>query len=379
MASDSQLHAAQQERQGERLRNLRSRKRELVESGVTGWELMEAMTTLTLSLKEEEKLRRPRGGHICSRCWHDREKRRCICSKITRLLEGTNRAEPSGHQCSTSEEFNVKLLILMHSKEYLNPGNSARLLRLILPEDSSDGVRLLEYYIFGKEGDVDRLLGEVMEDPESAMILWPGGDSLSVADFLEKWRERIRQQTPSHRTVLDRDAGEGATAALPLIRSVVLDGTYTQARNMYGSLRKRSLLAYADRRLPAPVQLRPTSESVFRRAQKNYGRAHQQNQQLGTEKKGHDEEDDCNDECDVGEGSEGAPARRISTAEACGLLLSELGGGGHRKDALQETIAKAILINNEALFPQKGHAKREMDERNGTVEETERSTPPVPK
>mmetsp|Transcript_18305 Transcript_18305/g.39567 ORF Transcript_18305/g.39567 Transcript_18305/m.39567 type:complete len:334 (+) Transcript_18305:354-1355(+) len=284
-------HAAQFERQGDWLSMLRSRKQDMVAKGIKGWDLMEAMTTLTLNYKDSIS------QHRCQKCWLDPIK--CICSRLSKLLVDNT--------ATLDDKFSVKLLVLMHSKEYLDAGNSAKLLRMVLPN------YLVEYYIFGKIGDVHRLAQEMSVDLTNTMILWPDKNALSVSQFLE-------QQSTICGDDMIRPSGEENNQK-PLIRTVVLDGTYTQARNMHNSLRKRLL----DQPLPVAVQLRPTVSSVFHRAQKNYGQAHQQQSTEVSEL-----------------------AQRVSTAEACGLLLTELGA----PPKIQETITQAVTINNEAL----GHA-----------------------
>lgn len=51
---------------------------------------------------------------------------------------------------------NVKILLLLHHKEYLNAGNSAKSLIALLPEEN------IELYVYGKEGDFDRCIDEMM-------------------------------------------------------------------------------------------------------------------------------------------------------------------------------------------------------------------------
>ena len=266
----------------ERLIKLRQHKERLVTDGIQGYELLEAMATLTIDHKIST-LRRIR----CHRCWHAH--RYCLCSQL-KVLDQLELPR-------NDRIFNIKFCLLMHHKEYLSAGNSAKLLLQLLPNHT-------ELYLFGKVGEVDRLFQEAVadrQDRESTMILWPSSTAISVGEFLDRTDEKKRSATSE-----------------PTLRVIVLDGTYTQARNMYSSLRKR----WGD--LPAAVALNPTSASVFHRAQKNYGEAHQQQKQIASDKE---------------------HVQRVSTAEACAYLLSELGA----PLTVHEQIVQAVVANNEAL------------------------------
>ena len=81
-----------------------------------GEALYEAITGAAVARKEQ------RCANRCSHCWHDRVQR-CIC----------HRAPPR----SLRTTVNVKVLVLMHSKEYLNPGDDAKLLLAMLPAERS--------------------------------------------------------------------------------------------------------------------------------------------------------------------------------------------------------------------------------------------------
>ena len=74
---------------------------------------LRAVTGAALVRKEQRCTNRR-----CEYCWHDRAQR-CMC----------HRARP--HSLHTT--VNVKVLVLMHSKEYLNPGTDAKLLLAMLP------------------------------------------------------------------------------------------------------------------------------------------------------------------------------------------------------------------------------------------------------
>lgn len=259
-------HTAQWERQGEWLTKLRAHKEKLQQEGVEGWDLLEAMATLSLTHKVAIH------QHRCQSCWHDPV--HCICAQLKPLSLSTN--------TTTITENDIQLCILMHHKEYLCAGNSAKLLLKLLPNHT-------QLYLFGKKGEVDRLWEHVCD--KNAMILWPSEAALSVADYQNSLSATTKKT----------------------IHAIVLDGTYTQARNMHKSLRKR----WKDQ-LPQAVAVHPTCSSVFHRAQKNYGQAQLQAK---------------------------ADVLRVSTAEACGFLLTELGA----PKSVLETIVQAVVVNNDAL------------------------------
>lgn len=331
-------HAAQWERQSEWLERTRAYQKTLVSQGVKGWDLMEAMTTLNL----EHKI--AASPHKCPGCWHD-QSIQCICSQLLPPLElSLGRTVQSTEDCDDSKKLQttttkipiqIKIILLMHVKEYLSAGNSAKLLLQLLPDQT-------ELFIFGREGESDRLYHEMMMDVERTMILWPDRDALSVAGFLE----RSRALGSCGGKVLPTNSEEAIEPAPVTIRAIVLDGTYTQARNMHASLKKR----FGADHLPVTVQLRPITESVFHRAQKNYGKAHQQPQPLQHPGKSPSKEPQENvtkvpTNPTVKPPPEQALAQRICTAEACGLLLMELGAAPD----VPARIVEAVKINNEAL------------------------------
>jgi hypothetical protein len=230
----------------------------------------------------------------------------------------------------------------MHPKEYLCAGNSAKLLRMLLPDkEHQQHHTTVQYFIFGKVGDVDKLAQEMIIDITNTMILWPDKDALTVSQFLERQQQQStgicsKEEDNSNSTI---NACEPTT---PLIRAVVLDGTYTQARNMHTSLRKH---LHSTTALPVLVQLRPMNRSVFHRAHKNYGHAHQSQQQLQRLQ-----------QCPADDEKTMVVAHRVSTAEACGQLLLELGVSSQ----IQQSIIDAVIINNEALGRQ-GTLPKEQD------------------
>jgi DTW domain-containing protein YfiP len=285
--SSNNSHTAQWQRQSTWLAHLRHHKQKLQESGVDGFDLLEAMSTLAINHKLATRKDR------CQKCWHT--KLYCICSQLKEVS-----FKPRGN-----EALNVNLLILMHHKEYMSAGNSAKLLLQLFPSST-------ELYIFGKEGDVDRLFQDINSKHIKPILLWPGKEAVSTTDLLHLLKnESAYSQSEQH--------------SLRSIHAIVLDGTYNQARNMYKSLKKK----WGPSQIPTAVSLKPMSESVFHRAQKNYGKAHLQH---------HSKDVD--------------PVLRVSTAEACGVLLHELGVAD--QDVVDGVI-DAVRLNNDALKYSRHH------------------------
>jgi DTW domain-containing protein YfiP len=103
----------------------------LKSEGLSGIALFEALATALVERKEEQ------GENRCSRCWHDAQQR-CICHLVPSL---------------STTSLPVKVLVLMHYKEYLSAGNDAKLLLAMLP--------CTELFIFGRKGDWEKFETEV--------------------------------------------------------------------------------------------------------------------------------------------------------------------------------------------------------------------------
>ena len=265
---------------------MREHRSSFVESGVDGFELFEKMASLNLRYRIEEQR-----TNRCPSCWYDKEIR-CICDRMPTRVE-------------RSLMPNVKFLLLLHHKEFLNAGNSAKILLSLLPKEK------IELYVYGREGDFDRLIEEILMDRDHTLTLWPGGDSQTIEEFLAEL------PSDSGWATAQRNRETELCIKSSFLKVVVLDGTYTNAKNMHKTIRKR-----LKEKAPKNVALHPTEVSKFHRAQKTYGASiaeNLKNNQNLNEK-----------------------AMRISTAEACGLLLRELGC----QEEVQKTILEAVVLNN---------------------------------
>lgn len=219
---------------------------------------------------------------------------------------------------------NVKILLLLHHKEYLNAGNSAKSLIALLPKEN------IELYVYGKEGDFDRCIDEMMIDRgRQTAILWPGENAITVEEFIRSGSLSLQTQSINPDSMINSVGSDNATVGnncvegkdqKQILRIVALDGTYKNAKNMHKTIRRR--LDEEDHMMPACIALHPKSVSQFHRAKKNYGAAIQDSLK---------ENERLNEK-----------ALRVSTAEACALLLTELGA----KESVQEKIIQALLVNN---------------------------------
>ena len=208
---------------------------------------------------------------------------------------------------------NVKILLLMHHKEYLNAGNSAKSLIALLPEAN------IELYVYGKEGDFDRCLDEMMINKgRRTACLWPGENAISVEEFICSCQPTQFNNNPNMMES-GRSYNIIEEEKKMMLRIVALDGTYKNAKNMHKTIHRR--LDEKDHTMPACIALHPKSVSQFHRAKKNYGAAMQKHLK--------------------GNGRLDERALRVSTSEACALLLKELGA-----ESVQEKIMKALLVNN---------------------------------
>lgn len=300
-------------REPDRLNERKAHSQHLQELGFSKLEIFEKMVSDGVMAKEAACANR------CPTCWHDKGQR-CICAHIP------------PHNLSL--RLNVKVLVLMHHKEYLSAGDDAKLLLAALPESQSD------LFVFGRSGDWLRLAAELAVDPVHTLLLWPGDGATTVDAFIaglpthSPWRAAAR--TPSGcggdggRDGGGGDGGDGggggsggapapAAPTAPLLRVLVLDGVYGHARSMFRHMRKELPRAH----MPQHVALHPSTLSVYHRAQQSYAR----------------------DSAASVAASSDPDALRICTVEAFALLLEELGETGETTKAL----VRAVVVNNEAL------------------------------
>jgi DTW domain-containing protein YfiP len=231
----------------------RQRAAELRSSGLSDAEVYKLVAKESLERRMADK------GNRCERCWHDKAQR-CICDRLVSNLQ---------------TKIPVKGLVLMHYSEFMRPGDDAKLLMAMLPEDRA------ELFIF--PNDLPRLLAELAIDPVHNLLLWPNEDALTV----EQFQDQLPKASPWHQPApaapdadnaaaaaadadADADAAPAAApvtdpaaadaramsdpssmSARPLMRVVVLDAVYRHARMMFRHLTKVS----AGLPLPPPLSL----------------------------------------------------------------------------------------------------------------------------
>jgi DTW domain-containing protein YfiP len=280
----------------------------LRQQGYDGLELFEKIATRTVELKEKSRTNR------CHRCWHDKDSR-CICSHIPPLAQ---------------VKLPIKIMVLMHYKEYFSAGNDAKLLLAMMPEE------LKELYLFGKEGDWDKFETECALDPNHTFLLWPAEDALTVDGLVHKlpidspWREcqqventqqiieKTTRMTEENKSI-GKENSKISNHSLPTLRVIVLDGVYSQARSMFRTIKRR----FPPSLVPPYVALHPTTLSVYHRAQKSYSQSSGKTVQ----------------------NSSNPDALHICTVEAFALLMKEFGEWEETTSAL----VRAVEVNNLAL------------------------------
>lgn len=262
------------------------------EAGESETQVFEAMATASLEAKQKLCTQR------CPVCWHD-ARQSCICSQLGSL----------------TMTLPVKVLVLMHYKEYLSAGDDAKLILAMLPPDRA------QLYVFGRTGDWDLFARELAIDPAHTLLLWPGDGARTV----ETWQASLPADSAwcgeAKREAAADAADASAAAARPMLRVVVLDGVYSHARCMYRAMRRRLPPAH----LPPHIALHPTTLSVYHRATSGYASA---------------------SAVSVAGGETGdEQALRICTVEAAALLLTELG----EPEGTTRALVDAVVVNNHAL------------------------------
>ena len=278
----------------------------LLSAGLSQFELFEALTTKSIQAKEEANSNR------CKACWHDLT-HRCICQHLRLPREDVQKMR-----------LNVRILVLMHHKEYLSAGDDAKLLLAMLPPSHC------ELFVFGRSGDLDRLEQELAIDPVHNLVLWPSEDAATVDTFCaglpgaSPWRGASSSCDDCSKSDTAGDTSKTDTSGdtareRPVLRVLVLDGVYNHARLMARTLRRRLPAAI----IPREVALHPTTLSVYHRAQKSYGASSGASVAASAQPE----------------------ALRICTVEAVALLLRELG----EVHVATAALVQAVELNNDAL------------------------------
>ena len=270
------------------------------EQGYRGVELFEKIATRTVEIKESQRTNR------CLRCWHDKATR-CICSHIPPLSED-------------SVKLPIKVIVLMHYKEFFSAGNDAKLLLALLPGKRQRS----QLYVFGRTGDWGEFQKECSLDPDHTLLLWPTEKALTVDGFVSQlpedspWLQRAERMS-QHNSGGENDQND--VSNLPTLRVVVLDGVYSQARSMFKTIKRR--FAAGSVPIPPHVALHPKTLSVYHRAQKNYAQSSAVSVRNSSD----------------------PDALHICSVEAFALLMKEFGD----LELATKALVRAVEINNLAL------------------------------
>ena len=139
----------------------------------------------------------------CPDCWHNRNQHcggnRCICAQLPDLMLSVN----------------VRVLIYMHYLEWMNSGNSGKLLLKCLPKQS------VQLFLYGRRQDDERLQALVAADPGRTALLFPSPDAVSLGDFVAAAAQDV-----------NGSAGTKQDHQSQMLTLVVLDATYRKAKNM---------------------------------------------------------------------------------------------------------------------------------------------------
>ena len=211
-------------------------------------------------------------GIKCGRCWILVE--RCLCAKVTPLRTVTRP---------------WRFLIYMSREDYLNGGNSAKLLSVAAPTRS-------QIFVHGRRADEQRLREAVAEGGEgNAVLLFPDEGAFDAKDWLRGWLTREEERRASggggggsgdsgssggagagdgdgdgeggggggsggsgRNRAADAEAEQGTELTV-----VVVDGTWNKARKLAKYFGEK----IAPRERVPHLQLSPTALSVFKRKQ----------------------------------------------------------------------------------------------------------------
>lgn len=220
----------------------------------------------------------------CLKCWLD-IRELCICSRLPSLYFGA-----------------VKFIIYQDYKEYLNPGDDAKLLMCTAPTQTN----LILY-----PHEDDKLLEILSEGHQhNTCILFPSDSSMSLDEYVDRcaivelnWKEEL----PARRS------NTNPVSTSPFLTVILIDAVWRHARKMANHLVE--ILPWIPR-----IQLSPSQLSVYARTQ--------------------------------------SQPDRICTIEACALCLQLLGCDPDHCNQLID----CVRLNNSALKRKKQVASKRDDQ-----------------
>lgn len=175
-------------------------------------------------LKSLAKKKRFRTGK-CQMCWHD--PRNCICSELP----------------SISINKKIEIVVYIDSKEILNAGDDAKLLKIVCPDKSSR-------FIYAAE-DEELVKYIQTKSSENVVVLFPSDSAISFWDFVH--------QTSAKDSSFERRA-VNVLDSINDLTIIAVDAVWRHARRM--ATRLKELLPSVRH-----VQLTPEQMSVYARKQ----------------------------------------------------------------------------------------------------------------
>jgi DTW domain-containing protein YfiP len=170
----------------------------------------------------------------CPDCWHNTGQQsggnRCICAQLPAL----------------TLSIDVRVVVYMHYLEWMNSGNSGKLLLKCLQQQptphSSTCSASAELFLYGRRDDDERLRALVAADPEHTALLFPSPDATTLEEFVAS----AAAATAAAAAAADAEGGggdggggDGDGERRQQLTLVVLDATYRKAKNMAKHFRRR--------------------------------------------------------------------------------------------------------------------------------------------
>ena len=239
-----------------------------------------------------------KASHKCPHCWFtipskkmrkDNTKTQyCICDKLVAKLSKYNTMECFFAEANYHREFqdapllqltsNIRIIIYMHYSEWMNAGNSGKLLLKCLNSNmdptSEEGQNIdednniVQLVLYGRRDDDNRLRRFIQRaKPNRVALLFPSSDAIDLGEFInngisgtigtighenESQHANKESLVPNETNLVNTVcAKDGNTSLLALdtsaakeksetpITLVVVDATYKKAKNMVKHFQKR--------------------------------------------------------------------------------------------------------------------------------------------
>ena len=202
---------------------------------------------ISISQEHTSRIISKQAGKRCGQCWLD-SREACICHKLPKLTF-----------------IRTKFLIYQDYKEFLNPGDDAKLLMCTSREQTQ-----LVLYPHQDQILLDSLEGRTCND---VCILFPSEASLTLDEYCSQcltdsgidWKFELSGRTRCSEKIAHTDfAGsvetDGDETLKPILTVILIDAVWRHARKMANHL--RDIAPWVPR-----VQLSPQQHSVYARKQ----------------------------------------------------------------------------------------------------------------